>query len=290
MAFLLTFLVGSIGIIIFPYLTINPGVLTENHLALKNDCLSCHTLGEGVKTKKCVGCHQLSMIGVKSVSGKSRDIINSKSNLLHNSIIKIQCTDCHTEHNGLSRQNATLNFKHETLAPDLQKECVKCHSPQKPEDEIHILLKAECSNCHNTSGWKPSHFKHEMLGDKKNECRSCHENKRPDNNLHDQIGKTIQCVQCHTTNGWKPSTYDHSKLFIFDRDHPGNCSNCHDVRKSFKSYTCYNCHEHNSDRIRKKHLKEGIRKFKNCVECHRSGEKEIEGRKESNKRNKRGKN
>jgi len=283
-SFLITFIIGLLGIIIFPCLTINPGVLNKDHLMLKNDCLSCHTLSEGVDTEKCTGCHQLSVIGLKSVRGEMREIINSKSNLLHNSVIKIQCVDCHSEHKGLYRENATLKFRHQILATELQKECNKCHSPQKPKDEIHLLLKAECSECHSTSGWKPSHFKHELLGDKKQDCRSCHENKKPGDNLHKQIGELIQCTQCHNTNGWRPSTFDHSKLFRFDRDHPDNCANCHDFNKSFGSYTCYNCHEHNAAFVEKEHLKEGIRNFKNCVECHRSGDKETK------KRNRRKKN
>lgn len=273
-SFLITFLAGLIGIIIFPYLTINPGVLIEDHLMLRNDCLSCHSLGDEVKTEKCVVCHQLSVIGFKSVGEKSRDVINRKSNLLHNSIIQIKCLDCHTEHSGLSRENATLNFKHEVLSSELQKECAKCHSPEKPKDEIHLLLKAECSDCHNTSGWIPSHFKHELLGNRKKECRSCHENKRPLDNLHIQIGGDVQCIQCHNTQSWKPSTFDHKNYFRFDSNHPSNCSGCHNVSASFKTYSCYNCHEHNPARIQKEHLKEGIRNFTNCVECHRSGDED----------------
>jgi hypothetical protein len=176
-SFLIAFFTGLVGIIIFPYSTINPGVVIEDHSMIKNDCLSCHSLGEGAQTEKCIECHQLSEIRLKSVNGEMLNFINSKSNLLHNSIIKIQCFDCHTEHNGLSRENATLNFRHQVLTTELQKECTKCHSPQKPENEIHILLKAECSNCHNKSGWKPSHFKHDILGERKNDCRDCHENK-----------------------------------------------------------------------------------------------------------------
>jgi hypothetical protein len=273
-AFLITFLLGIIGIIIFPYYTINPGVVIEDHLRLKNDCLSCHSLGEGAQTKKCIECHQLSIIGLKYVNGEKRKPINSKSNFLHNSIVNIHCVDCHTEHKGLSRENATINFRHQVLRAELQKECTNCHSPQKPKDEIHMLLEVQCSDCHNTSGWIPSHFIHELLGDRKNDCRSCHENKRPGDNLHKQIGKDVQCIQCHNTQAWKPSTFDHNKYFRFDSNHPSNCSDCHNVSTSFKTYSCYNCHEHNPARIQKEHFKEGIRNFTNCVECHRSGDED----------------
>lgn len=34
-------------------------------------------------------------------------------------------------------------------------------------------------------------------------------------------------------------------------------------------YTCYGCHERTAANIRREHIEEGIRKFANCVECHR---------------------
>jgi hypothetical protein len=277
-SFLIALGLGLAGIIIFPYYTVNPGIMIEDHMHLKNDCLSCHTLGSGAQTEKCIVCHQVSSIGIRNVNGDKRETLNSKSNLLHQSIINIQCYYCHTEHNGLSRENATIKFRHNVLSEDLQKECISCHLPQKPDDNIHRTLTFNCSECHNTGAWKPSHFKHELLGDKLNNCRSCHESKTPEDVLHKSIGNTAQCVQCHTTDNWKPSTFDHTKYFRFDRNHTSNCADCHDVNKTFTTYTCYNCHEHSPAKIEKEHIDEGIRNFSNCVECHRSGdEKEAEG-------------
>ena len=241
---------------------------------LKNDCLSCHSLGSGAQTNKCTQCHKLSEIGLRSVNGTSKSIINNKSHLLHRAIINIQCYDCHTEHNGLSRESATLKFRHVVLAADLQKECIMCHSPQKPDNDIHKILNVNCFECHSTEAWKPSHFKHELFDDRINNCRSCHESKKPDDILHKSFGNAVQCVQCHTTNTWKPSTFDHTKYFRFDVNHPSDCASCHNLNKSFESYTCYNCHEHNPSRIEKKHLKKGISNFKNCAECHRSGDED----------------
>ena len=284
LSFVVTFVIGLISILIYPYYTINPGVLIEEHQQLKNDCLSCHSPGDGAQTEKCMGCHKLTDIGLVMVNGKEFTEVNKKSSLLHQSIINIQCFDCHTEHNGLSRENATLNFRHDVLSTELQKECINCHSLQKPGDEIHVMLTAECSGCHNNNAWKPSHFKHELLGERKNECKSCHENKKPDDALHKGLGITIQCVQCHTTDKWKPSTFDHAEYFRFDNNHPSNCSDCHDINITFEKYTCYNCHEHTPARIEREHLKEGIRNFSNCVECHRSADKDEVKKREGNRR------
>ena len=333
-SFLITFLAGVAAILVFPYYTINPGVLIEDHLNLQNDCFACHSLGQGALTQKCISCHKIPDIGIITTAGASKVPENLKSSTLHQSIINIQCFDCHTEHNGLSRENATLNFTHNLLPEDLLNTCVKCHADKKPVDDLHKTINADCSNCHqtdqwqrvefkhelignkvnncsgchrsvmpagdfhkllpavmqckechNTNAWKPSHFKHELLGNKKNECRSCHEYKKPDDALHNGIGKSIQCVQCHTTDKWKPSTFDHTKYFRFDNNHPSNCSDCHNINKTFETYTCYNCHEHTPARIEREHLKEGIRNFSNCGECHRSGEKkEAEGRERKRRR------
>lgn len=263
---------GTAAILLFPYQTVNPGVMIEEHMYLKNDCLSCHSLGSGPQTGKCINCHKLSEIGIKLVSGDNKTELNNKSNLLHQFIKNIQCLECHTEHNGLSKENATLKFRHSILSMNLQKECVKCHTPQKPEDRIHSLLKAECSVCHFTNNWKPSFFKHELLGDKKNDCRDCHLNAQPEDVLHKSLGSAAQCVICHSIEGWKPSSFDHVKFFRFDRNHPAECKSCHDISRSFSVYTCYNCHEHRPTRIAEKHIKEGIVNFNNCVSCHRSGD------------------
>jgi hypothetical protein len=271
-SFLSVFAIGLTGILIFPYYTINPGVVIEDHTMLKNDCLSCHSLGEGVQTEKCIKCHKPTEIGLRLVNGMDRVDLNNKSNLLHQSIIDIQCFDCHTEHNGLSRENATLKFRHDILTVELQSECTICHRGQKPGDDFHKDLILNCSECHSNEAWIPPHFKHELLGERINECKNCHESKQPKDVLHKSLGNLVQCVQCHNTNAWKPSTFDHSNYFRFDNNHPSDCTNCHKLNRSFESYTCYNCHEHNPARIEKKHLKEGIRNFGDCVECHRSGD------------------
>lgn len=76
-SFIIAFVLGVSGIIVFPYYTVNPGVMIEDHMFLKNDCLSCHTLGGGAKTKKCIECHQVSGIGLRKVSGEKRNPVNN---------------------------------------------------------------------------------------------------------------------------------------------------------------------------------------------------------------------
>lgn len=95
------------------------------------------------------------------------------------------------------------------------------------------------------------------------QCETCH--KSPTDSLHKQI--TGNCLQCHSQKRWTPATFDHKDFFELDGDHNTSCVTCH-VRNDYSQFTCYGCHEHTPANIRRKHIKEGISKFDNCVECH----------------------
>ena len=141
------------------------------------------------------------------------------------------------------------------------------------------LIEQDCMACHSDHtgprlterGGK--RFSHQLLrADVRERCEACH--KPPADSLHRQV--TGNCAQCHRQDGWKPATFAHDKLFLLDSDHNASCVTCH-AGSDYKRYTCYGCHEHQPDKIRRKHEKEGIRDFENCVKCHRSAE-EKEGR------------
>jgi hypothetical protein len=167
--------------------------------------------------------------------------------------------------------------------------CASCHKPDEigklttlgqpikmPLASTHFhqkLLKQDCLACHSDhAGVKrfriAGRFDHSLLqADAREECESCH--KSPGDSLHQQI--TGNCSQCHAQDKWVPANFDHDKYFVLDRDHKVKCATCH-VRNDYSRYTCYGCHEHSPEKIRREHIKEGIRDFKNCVECHRSAD------------------
>jgi hypothetical protein len=167
--------------------------------------------------------------------------------------------------------------------------CMSCHKPeeigklttlgqliQKPLTSTPFhqkLLKQDCLACHSDhAGVKrfriEGRFNHALLqAEARKECQSCH--KSPKDSLHEQI--TGNCSQCHTQDKWVPATFDHDKYFVLDRDHNVKCITCHE-RNDYSRYTCYGCHEHSPEKIRREHIEEGIRDFKNCVECHRSAD------------------
>lgn len=49
--------------------------------------------------------------------------------------------------------------------------------------------------------------------------------------------------------------------------------------RGYRRYTCYGCHEHSPESIRRRHIEEGIRDFKTCVDCDRNADEHaIRGR------------
>jgi len=184
--------------------------------------------------------------------------------------------------------------------------CVSCHKPAdigrlttkglalaKPATSAAFhqqLTSQDCVACHSDhAGVKrfaqAGRFNHSLLKKEAREaCQACH--KSPTDALHQQV--TGNCLQCHSQDKWTPATFDHNQYFALDKDHNVRCVTCH-VRNDYKAYTCYGCHEHTVVNIRRKHVEEGISKFDNCVECHRSAnEHEIKGGKEQRRSKKNG--
>jgi hypothetical protein len=123
----------------------------------------------------------------------------------------------------------------------------------------------ECNQCHGDKAWKPAHFDHLLLAPAVlDRCESCH------GALTDRLHRQIQgsCKSCHRTDAWKPATFDHDTYFVLDRDHQTSCETCH-KNDDYRRHACYGCHEYSQAKVRAERLKEGIRDFENCVECHR---------------------
>ena len=206
------------------------------------------------------------------------------------SALEGDCFACHTSFTGANSEK-----------------CATCHKPAdigrlstlgvalvKPSTStaFHQELKSQdCVACHSDHAGvqrfaRQRQFDHSQL--KKEtlaQCQTCH--KVPAGSLHAQVSGN--CLQCHTQAKWTPATFDHDKFFVLDRDHNAACATCH-VRNDYSRSTCYGCHEHTPDNIRREHIKEGISKYENCVECHRSGNKHnIKGGREGGGRERGGK-
>jgi len=186
--------------------------------------------------------------------------------------------------------------------------CISCHLPAnigrlssagqplaKPRTTTPFhqkLINQDCVACHADHAGVRRYqvpgggFKHSLLlKETRDQCQTCHQ--PPTDTLHRQVSGN--CLQCHTQEKWTPATFDHNKHFVLDGDHNTRCVTCH-VRNDYSRYTCYSCHEHTPANIRRKHVEEGIARFDDCVECHRSAnEHDIRGGNEREGRQREGK-
>ncbi len=219
-------LAGLVALVfVYPHLMVSPGAVVPAHAEINTDCFACHAPLRGAAADRCIKCHALADIGVRTTKGTPVERKAVKASF-HQELIEQDCMACHSDHTGPRlTERSGKRFSHQLLRADVRERCEACHKP-------------------------------------------------PADSLHRQV--TGNCAQCHRQDGWKPATFAHDKLFLLDSDHNATCVTCH-AGNDYKRYTCYGCHEHQPDKIRSKHEKEGIRDFENCVKCHRSAE-EKEGR------------
>ena len=202
----------------YPHLMLSPGPLVRGHAAFASDCFACHAPLRGAASQRCIACHAMPDVGVRTTKGAALAARTVKT-AFHQELIEQNCMACHSDHQGAKpTQRSRKPFSHALLRSSVQERCVSCH--QAPSDSMHRQISGNCK-------------------------------------------------QCHSQERWTPATFDHDKLFVLDRDHNTKCVTCH-INNDYSRYTCYGCHEHRPDKVRAEHLDEGIRDFKNCVECHRN--------------------
>jgi hypothetical protein len=251
--------IGMIVVLImrFPHAMISPGELAAGHQKLNNECFDCHKPFGGISNDKCISCHKLTEIGNDSL-GK-----NNKINF-HEKLSSLECSSCHSEHQGKFPKTKINSFKHDLLSVDLMNNCNSCHA--KPTNKLHLQVTTKCISCHSTSNWKNAiQFNHEEILNS-NSCASCH--KKPNDNFHSIISN--DCMKCHTTQQWVPSTFDHTKYFRLDGNHNATCVTCHQ-NNNLAAYTCFGCHEHAEVDVIAEHNEEGIYNISDCASCHKSG-------------------
>ena len=190
------------------------------------------------------------------------------------------CAGCHAD----ARTAADLQ-----AAPQA---CVGCH---QADDAHKGQFGTDCAACHQTAGWKPATFDHSQSAFPLTgkhvaaQCESCHVNQvfrgtaktcvgcHQDPAYHLGTFGTA-CADCHTADAWWPAKYGRPHTFPLDHGESGisSCKTCHPDQ--LKAYTCYGCHEHTLVEIQRKHVKEGIPDFTDCMKCHPTGrEKAGEG-------------
>jgi hypothetical protein len=217
---LLTVIASSLVILlllafIFPRQMIAPGRLIEGHKALQDDCFACHTPLLGSTAAKCIDCHAVADIGIRTTRGQP--VTGKKDNVaFHQKLLEEDCTACHSDHRGVMAFRPVRLFSHELLQDAVREQCDACH--RNPGDTLHRKIEGNCAQCHTIAAWQPATFEHDKYfrldRDHDTKCVTCH----TDSNYSEYT-----CYGCHehTRRGVRK---EHIEEGIHDFE---NCTECH---------------------------------------------------------------
>jgi hypothetical protein len=209
------------AIYLHPELMLSPGALVAGHGELAGDCLACHAPFHGAARARCLQCHVLGDIGLRSVAGMPIQGRILKASF-HASLNEPDCMACHTDHHGpvLARRSREP-FSHLSLQAAARARCSDCHAA--PAETLHRRPTANCAQCHGEDRWKPASFDHAQLffldHDHAVKCTICHAGR---DYAH------YSCYGCHqhTPDGMRAA---HLRIQIDNFD---NCVGCHrDARR-----------------------------------------------------------
>ncbi len=238
---------------------------------LDTACASCHLQDDahnGEFGTECGVCHT-------PVAWEQVTFDHNLTNFpLEGKHTNLECASCHQGNTfkGLDTACASCHLQDDAHNGEFGTECGACHTPVAwdqatfdhsksgfPLDGAHASV--DCKQCH-TNGYKGT----------PSQCESCHQEPVYHAGLFGS-----DCVACHTTQAWSPAQYNERHTFPINHGESGwnSCRTCHP--DSLQTYTCYNCHEHSPSEIERKHRKEGITNFQNCVQCHPTGREEEGG-------------
>lgn len=201
--------------IFFPHLMISPGDPIKAHSELATDCFACHSAFIGSTSQKCITCHKVSEIGLKTTQGIAID--KEKKNVaFHQKLIENDCVACHSEHKGVQPFRPIGQFSHELLEDGVQNQCNSCHT--SPGDALHSKLTGNCNSCHSQDGWAPATFDHKQYfrfdRHHDTDCVTCH----IDNNY-----ESYTCYGCHE-HSRSNIRGEHIEEGIYEYE---NCEECH---------------------------------------------------------------
>jgi hypothetical protein len=227
-----------------PQHMVSPGGTIEPHAEFASDCFACHTPFGGSEPERCIACHTLKEIGIKSTQGEP--IRRTEERVpFHQQLIEADCVACHSEHQGVAPFRPASQFSHDLLKPELKERCSSCHT--RPEDKLHRNISQRCSECHAGESWDSAQFDHTeyFRFDRHHDtsCETCHENSdysqytcygchehSPRNvrgeHLEEGIVEYEICVECHRSGDeheaeriWRSKRYQQKGEYSRSKNH-----------------------------------------------------------------------
>lgn len=201
---------------VYPHLMVSPGPLVKGHEKLATDCFACHAAWRGASAQRCIECHAVAEVGLKTTQGVPIPTRTVKISF-HQELIEQDCMACHSDHQGPRlTKRSRKPFSHALLKASVKGQCSSCHAA--PKDTMHRTVKEECSQCHGDRAWKPATFDHDrhfvLDRDHQATCDTCHKNndygrytcygchehseaKVRAEHLEEGIRDFQDCVECH---------------------------------------------------------------------------------------------
>ena len=210
-------LVGITALVfLYPHFMVAPGPLVRSHASLETNCFVCHAPLRGAVAERCIACHMVSEIGLRTTKGAP--IVRASTIVpFHQGLTSQNCMACHTEHSKpMLTPGGRPAFSHALLNAAIGEGCASCHTA--PETAVHSAMTGQCKECHSQDGWKPATFDHSRFfvldGDHNAACTTCHTTSdrrqytcygchehTKDNIRAKHIGEGIpnftNCVSCH---------------------------------------------------------------------------------------------
>ena len=190
---------------------LSPGELQRTHANLEGlkNCEKCHSAGQQIDDRKCLGCHTVLADRIRAGKG------------LHANEEYTDCVTCHVEHLGKDVDliwwpDGQDKFDHSLTGYRLEGkhaglQCRSCHRPDHMADKAGLAAKHKDVN-------------RTFLGLSR-DCATCHRDEHRGQFSQD-------CQSCHNMNGWKTATrfdHDKTKFPLTGLHQKVDCSKCHRV-------------------------------------------------------------
>jgi len=169
-------LVLLVLVFVYPHLMVSPGAVVAGHSDIATDCFACHAPLRGASSERCITCHALSDIGLRTSKGAPLRKKSVKTSF-HQDLTEQDCVACHSDHQGPKlTQRSRKPFSHTLLKLSVREQCQNCH--KSPTDNLHRQVTGNCTQCHSQNAWKPATFEHDKYffldRDHSTQCVTCH--------------------------------------------------------------------------------------------------------------------